>query len=507
MMPGNERKASVERIPLASIRPRRFPSRTAATPAEIKRLASSIRDLGLLQPILVRVLGREYEVVCGQRRFEACRQLGFTEIVAIVRSLNDREAFEISLAENARRDPFTAEDRREMLRRLVAMFPARPREELEDWLGPDAAPAGAPLLNWLETVNEKQPSQEPVSVVVTDRPPSAGAAAPPPDLSSVVPDGEVAVAPPAGAGETKVLVAPRSNPAAQGVVLHTSLLGRVRTLLNKLTKSGNLDHDLLTNVVDELMRRLENQPLPDFLDLTTRGPVKRYVTRHCLNVSKLAIFLGRSLGMQTSDLRELAVCGLLHDVGMMKVKQEVFTKHAALDQEEWEQVKGHPIEGALLLTKEVVLRDVVARVALEHHEKPDGTGYPAGKKKNETHLYARLINVVDTYGAMVSPRAHRLPMLPFQAMRVVMDDGAKGMLDWDIVQSFVRALSIYPIGSYVRLEGGELARVIRSQPEIPEKPVIAVIADAQGNVLRAPVEIDLAMTEPTPRFDPVLSPL
>jgi HD-GYP domain-containing protein (c-di-GMP phosphodiesterase class II) len=192
---------------------------------------------------------------------------------------------------------------------------------------------------------------------------------------------------------------------------------------------------------------------------------------------------------------------------MMKVKQEVFTKHAALDQEEWEQVKGHPIEGALLLTKEVVLRDVVARVALEHHEKPDGTGYPAGKKKNETHVFARLINVVDTYGAMVSPRAHRLPMLPFQAMRVVMDDGAKGMLDWDIVQAFVKALSIYPIGSYLRLEGGEVARVVRSQPEIPEKPVIAVIADGQRNILRTPVEIDLAMTEPAPKFEPIPAPM
>lgn len=503
MITGNERKASVERIPFASLRPRRFPSRSAATPEEIRRLAASIRDLGLLQPILVRVIGREYEIVCGQRRFEACKQLGLTEIVAVVRVLNDREAFEISLAENARRDPMSAEDRQEMLRRLAAMYPGRLKQELENWVGTDAQPAGAPLLNWLETVNEKQAGPETVSIVVADKTP----APPPAGVAAFEAAAEVAVAPPAGAGETKVLVAPRSSAPAHGVVIHRSLLGRIRTLLNKLSKSGQLDNDLLRNVVDELLDKLATQPLPDFLDLTTRGSVKRYITRHCLNVSKLAIFLGRSLGMQDSDLRDLAVCGLLHDVGMMKIKEEVFTKHAALDQEEWEQVKGHPIEGALLLTKEVVLRDVVARVALEHHEKPDGTGYPAGKKKNETHLYARLINVVDTYGAMVSPRAHRLPMLPYQAMRVVMDDGAKGMLDWDLVQAFVRALSIYPIGSYVRLEGGELARVIRSQPEIPEKPVIAVIADAQGNILRAPVEIDLAMTEPTPRFDPVLSPL
>jgi hypothetical protein len=81
------------------------------------------------------------------------------------------------------------------------------------------------------------------------------------------------------------------------------------------------------------------------------------------------------------------------------------------------------------------------------------------------------------------------------------------MLDWDLVQSFIKALSIYPIGSYVKLEGGEVARVVRSQPEIPDKPVIAIIADAQGNILRTPVEIDLAMTEPTPQFEPVPSPI
>jgi hypothetical protein len=97
--------------------------------------------------------------------------------------------------------------------------------------------------------------------------------------------------------------------------------------------------------------------------------------------------------------------------------------------------------------------------------------------------------------------------MPYQAMRVVMDDGAKGMLDWDLVQAFVKALSIYPIGSYVRLEGGEFARVVRSQPEMPEKPVIAVIADSQRNLLRLPVEIDLAMTEPAPKFEPVPSPV
>lgn len=503
-----ERGARVERIPLTSLRPRRFNSRAPAAEAEIQRLAASIRVHGLLQPILVRPLGREYEVVCGQRRFQACKSLGIAEIVAVVRPLDDRQAFEVSLAENARREGLMPEERREILRRLSSMYPARPRQELEAWLGPlEAQTSGEPMMNWLETLHENntRSEPEPVSVVVT------GKSAPVVETAGAAAGGgpPIPVAGPPGSGDTRLLVRPDAPaPAfASGMVPRQGLIWRFRALLNKLTKSGKLDHDLLDNVVNELVHKLETQPLPDFLDLSYHGPMKRYVSRHCLNVAKLAMFLTRSLGMGPEEIREIAICGLLHDVGMMKVKQEVFTKHAALDQEEWEQVKGHPIEGALLLTKEVVLRDVVARVALEHHEKPDGTGYPAGKKKNETHLFARLINVVDTYGAMVSPRAHRLPMLPYQAMRVVMDDGAKGMLDWDIVQSFVKALSIYPIGSYLKLEGGEVARVIRSQPEIPEKPVIMVIADAQRNVLRIPVEIDLAMTEPTPNFEPIPSPI
>ena len=88
-----------------------------------------------------------------------------------------------------------------------------------------------------------------------------------------------------------------------------------------------------------------------------------------------------------------------------------------------------------------------------------------------------------------------------------MDDGAKGMLDWDLVQAFVRAMSIFPIGSYVKLQGGEVARVVRAQPEIPEKPVIAIVADAQRNILAAPIELDLAMVEPTPTFEPIPNPV
>jgi putative nucleotidyltransferase with HDIG domain len=486
---GEDKEGKVERIPVGRIRPRPPGGRRDPTDEEVRRLADSIRRHGLLHPILVRPDGRQYEIVCGQRRYFAVRRLGWGEVAAIARGLDDRQAFELSVAENARRESLTADERRDVLKRLAEFFPGRRREELEGWLGPagDGGALDGELPGWLDTLPETVGRGEDVSVVVTSGPGRPGGAAKASSPRS---------------GETRVMVAPG------GMVLRRrGLVWRIKTLLQKLGRSGHLDTELLRNVVGELFEKFERQPTPDFLDLSYRARTRRYVSRHCLNVAKLALFLAHSLGLPREEVEQVVICGLLHDVGMMKVKEDVFTKHAALDQEEWEQVKGHPVEGALLLTKEVVLRDVVARVALEHHEKPDGSGYPKGKKKEEIHLYARLINVVDTYGAMVSPRAHRLPLLPHQAMRVVMDDGAKGMLDWDLVQAFVRAMSIYPIGSYVKLPGGEIARVVRAQPEIPEKPVIAVVADAQRNILPKPVEIDLAMTEPTPTFEPIPSPV
>src|SRR5262249_10880963 len=122
-MTANDRGARIERVPIASIRSRRFPSRSPATDDDLPRLTTSIREHGVPGPIRARRAGREYEVVCGQRRFQACKALGFADIVAVVRTLDDRQAFEIALAENARRTPLSPGDRQETLRRLVSMFP------------------------------------------------------------------------------------------------------------------------------------------------------------------------------------------------------------------------------------------------------------------------------------------------------------------------------------------------------------------------------------------------
>ncbi len=500
---------------MGRILPPARPPRRAPSPEEVERLADSIRRHGLLHPILVRPSGRDYEIVSGLRRFLACKESGMGEVLAVLRPLDDREALELSLAENARRESFTAQERGDLLRRLGEFFPMRPPEELEAWVGP--VREGPP-------VAELPPAPPAELTPVGEEPPARGAAAVweeleiesvstetifRPEAPAELPD-DPAAAEDAGPETAEEFPAPSTEeppPAgAESPPRRRRLIPRVRRLLEKLNRTSELDLELLRGIVAGLFEMFERLPVVEFLDLTYREKPKRCLPRHCLNVAKLAMFVARELGLPREEIELVAVCGILHDAGMLRVNDSVFAKGAALDEREWSQVKGHPVEGALLLTKEAMLRQVVARVAAEHHEKPDGTGYPAGKRNEEIHFYARLMNVVDTYEAMVSPRAYRLPLLPYQAMQIVIDDGAKGMLDWPIVHVFVKAMSMYPIGSYVRLEGGEIARVVRANPEIPERPVIEIVADARRNVLREPVEIDLAVSDP-PEFVPVAAPL
>ena len=277
-----------------------------------------------------------------------------------------------------------------------------------------------------------------------------------------------------------------------GVAERRWLIPVLMIVLKELKATGELDMAFVRKIIGELFDMFDRLPPVEFLDLRYLERSGRRLPRHCLNVAKLAMFLARELGLGREEMEQAAICGLLHDAGMAREKESILAGSPPEEQEEWKKTRGHPAEGQLLLTKEAVLRNVVGRVAPEH------APGPAEGKKERVHLYARLVNVVDTYEALVSPRAGRPPVIPFKAMQAVMDAGARGMLDWDLVRLFVRALSVYPIGSYLRLGGGELARVLRANPEIPEKPVISILTDAQGTVLEEPVELDLAVAEPPP---------
>ena len=131
-----------------------------------------------------------------------------------------------------------------------------------------------------------------------------------------------------------------------------------------------------------------------------------YTLMHSVNVSILTLVLGRGLGLGAKELSELAIGGILHDVGKMLVPEEILNKTGTLTKMEFKEMRNHVIYGVDLLSKSQGISEESIYVAHEHHERMDGSGYPNGTPGAELHLFGRIGSICDVYDSMTSARAY-----------------------------------------------------------------------------------------------------
>ncbi|GAB7021823.1 HD-GYP domain-containing protein [Salidesulfovibrio brasiliensis] len=199
-----------------------------------------------------------------------------------------------------------------------------------------------------------------------------------------------------------------------------------------------------------------------------------YTYTHSINVSVLAVILGKRLGLDRDQLRLLGMAGVFHDVGKALIPDEILNKPGKLSDTEMEIMRTHPAEGYKILKGQKAVPDVVLRAALEHHERYDGRGYPRGIKGEKIHLMSRIISVVDVYDALTSKRVYKDPLPPSKVLGM--------MYQWrlsdfqpNIVEHFIKSLGVYPVGSFVRLSSGEHGVVTVLNSSMPLKPVVKVV--------------------------------
>jgi HD-GYP domain-containing protein (c-di-GMP phosphodiesterase class II) len=226
------------------------------------------------------------------------------------------------------------------------------------------------------------------------------------------------------------------------------------------------------------------------LNLAGLRRVDNYTFMHSLSVAVLSVAAGMELGLSEDQLLELSFAGALHDIGKMRIPLAVLNKPGKLDAEEWQLMKRHPRLGMELLTNHGGVATAALQGIYEHHERMDGSGYPHRLPGKQISLFGRIVAVADVYDAMTSDRVYRAGMAPHLAVEQLIGESLT-RFDWPIVSAFIRSLVVYPVGSLVVMDNGEVGRVISYRRTVPYRPKVAIIADAYGRRVFPPRECDM----------------
>jgi len=253
--------------------------------------------------------------------------------------------------------------------------------------------------------------------------------------------------------------------------------------------SSSFDIQKVNNVVDNIINELlaNRDMVVNVLDIRA---INDFTFGHSVSVAILSIITGIAMGYDYTKLSKLAAGALLHDIGKSKFPEHLLNKVEPLNEEEEQVFRRHTIAGFEILKN---IRDfslAAAHVALQHHERYDGTGYPRQLKGKEINEFARIVTVADIYDKMTTSIAGRPRCMPFQALEIIMAN--RGIfLDPEVVEHFMNIIALFPVGTTVLLNTGEKAVVIQTSRKHPTRPEVRVFIDRDGKLITPPYEINL----------------
>lgn len=218
-----------------------------------------------------------------------------------------------------------------------------------------------------------------------------------------------------------------------------------------------------------------------------------YTFTHCVNVGVLAMALGASLGLDISLVRELGIAGQLHDIGKTLVPKQILNKPGKLSSLEFEEIKRHPDLGYTIIRQMEGISQRIARIVLGHHVHFNRNGYPDWARTLPIDQMIDIVAIADTYDAVTTVRVYQFPVTPQTALDKLWSM-AGTVLDGELVKRFAGMMGKYPVGTLVRLDTNEVAVVYRPNPLDEEAPLVRVLFESDGTLLKTPR--DLALVKP-----------
>lgn len=270
---------------------------------------------------------------------------------------------------------------------------------------------------------------------------------------------------------------------------YTRSLDTLRDAGTALAEGAPLNLDATAGAVGEMLSRVIEDPSAALL-LSTVKSHHEYTFYHSVNTSILSIGLAHQIGIPERETILLGMGAMLHDIGKVGVSAEVLQHPGRLDDRQWEEVRRHPRIGAeAILAAALPGQQVAAVVALEHHARFDGSGYPRLVYHDGTghhsghhplHYFSRLAAVADTYDALTTRRSYRRAEPASRALAILIGEAGTSY-DPDFVLAFAHLMGTHPPGSFLRLTSGHVVMVTgASTPGVT--PPAVVVRDAAGGV-------------------------
>ncbi len=247
----------------------------------------------------------------------------------------------------------------------------------------------------------------------------------------------------------------------------------------------NQSRAAVNSIVDSVLRNKDA-----LIWLTKIKSKDEYTAEHSLNVCVLSATFARYLGHDKSEIQQIALCGLLHDVGKSKIPDEVLNKEGRFSDEEFELMKQHTTFGRDLLMSVKNSDRIAIDVAHCHHERMDGSGYPRGLKSHQIPYYAKLVALADCYDAITSSRCYDGARASMDALDIIYK--CKGIqFDEELALEFIKCIGVFPPGAIVELNSGHVGIVISNKDDNKLRPKILVVRDKDKQPIKERV-IDLS---------------
>jgi HD-GYP domain-containing protein (c-di-GMP phosphodiesterase class II) len=274
----------------------------------------------------------------------------------------------------------------------------------------------------------------------------------------------------------------------------------VEKLLHDVQCGATPDLRHVTTTVGDLVQSVVRNP-DALIWLTRLKRTDQYAFDHALDVSVHLMVFGRFLGLPEPTLEMLGTVGLMQDVGILNLPPALLHKQGPLTSAEMKVFTTHVQHSVQIVRERCNMDQEVIEIVSRHHERVDGNGYPLGLKGEEIGLYGEMAGLVDSYCAMLSQRPYRSALSAQRALEKINLLRNKKFSD-AVVDQFIQCLGLYPVGTLVELESGEVAVVIAQNHIRRLKPKVMIILGPDKKPMKYPSTFDLLFDPPSPTGEP-----